>query len=336
MRVLAAALAVCAAACERPASEFSCTDSTECTPDGTCAPTGFCSFPDGTCPGGQRYGDGAGDLTGVCVGDEPGPDAMPTGCDLQKPFGAPVDVAGLQSADDDANLRLSADERTAYFFSARGGSEQLYVATRPGATADFGAPVLLAGVNGGTTTINPEITADDLTIVFASMRTGGAGGYDLYYAQRATPTGTFANVQPVADLDSAAQELQPVLTGTGIYFNRDDQIFRAVGSLDGGFAAPTAITELNTAQIQDPVESPDELTLYFGSSRAGGMGDVDVWVAHRAAIGDTWTQLAPLDGPVDTSDLETPADISPDGCRLYITTHDPGGDLAIAVATRPL
>lgn len=69
-----------AGAC-RGASAFACTQSDECGAQGVCEPSGFCSFPDGECPSGQRYGDHApGSVAGVCVpvgeassGDDEGP-----------------------------------------------------------------------------------------------------------------------------------------------------------------------------------------------------------------------------------------------------------------------
>jgi hypothetical protein len=56
---------------------FSCELDTDCMRNGiagTCEPTRFCSFPDPQCASGWRYGELSGDLSSVCVGDEP-PDA---------------------------------------------------------------------------------------------------------------------------------------------------------------------------------------------------------------------------------------------------------------------
>jgi hypothetical protein len=58
-----------------------CASAVECGAAGVCEPSGFCSFADVGCTGGRRYGDGAGDLSGECVGsggdlDGPGADAV--------------------------------------------------------------------------------------------------------------------------------------------------------------------------------------------------------------------------------------------------------------------
>ena len=52
-------------------SVFQCEQAEDCHDHGTngvCQPDGYCSFPDDTCPSGQRYGDLAGgSLAGQCV-----------------------------------------------------------------------------------------------------------------------------------------------------------------------------------------------------------------------------------------------------------------------------
>jgi hypothetical protein len=56
------------------ANAFPCDVTSECVDAGqlgVCQADGWCSFPDGGCPSGQRYGEHAGDgLAGLCVGDD--------------------------------------------------------------------------------------------------------------------------------------------------------------------------------------------------------------------------------------------------------------------------
>ena len=57
---------------------------------------------------------------------------------------------------------------------------------------------------------------------------------------------------------------------------------------------PTINTEFNE---QGPTLSNDELSLYFGSDRSGGIGGFDIWVAKRACTGCPWeapTNLGPV------------------------------------------
>lgn len=77
-RLAAVCLALAAGACGK-LDTFACAQSSECVHDGlagTCEPGGLCSFPDGTCPSGKKYGEFAGDQSGLCV--EPGATSAPT------------------------------------------------------------------------------------------------------------------------------------------------------------------------------------------------------------------------------------------------------------------
>src|SRR3954471_6065872 len=48
-------------------------------------------------------------------------DALPPPCDLSKPFGAPVLVAGVNSTADEPEAAMSSDELTIYVASSRAG-----------------------------------------------------------------------------------------------------------------------------------------------------------------------------------------------------------------------
>src|SRR5207249_823543 len=78
--------------------------------------------------------------------------------------------------------------------------------------------------------------------------------------------------------------------------------------------------ELGGTSDSAPVTSVDGLTLFFASDRAVGPGGgADVWVATRAALG------APFDTPRLAPELSSPAVdipgwISPDGCRMYLSS----------------
>ena len=309
---------------------------------GVCQTTGFCSFADDQCPSGQSYGAASGRLGGICVGQEPVDSGSgdPVGCDPAKPFGAPVLVEGVGSASEDASLRLSLDEKTAYFFSARTGTKQLFTATRASVTAAFSGVSVLANVNTDNQ-YNPAITADGLTLFFASYRTTGVGDNDIYQATRSSLTDDFADVRLAPNVNTAASEVQPYVTrdGTTLYFVRTavgtgDTVFRAVGSVTRGFVNPAAVPELDgPTNDSDPVLSADGLTLFWSTDRPGGMGDLDVWQARRSSVSDEFTDLAPVTS-VNSTAFDSPSDISADGCRLYLTSIRTG-KTSIFVATRP-
>jgi len=299
---------------------------------------GFCSFGDQGCASGQRYGAASGALGGVCVGDESGTgNNVPPSCDLTKPFGAAVLVPGLASSGEDGSARLSPDEKTAYFFSARTGKKLLYTALRPDATAAFQDVSVLANVNTSDQ-YNPAITADGLTLFFASFRAGTDN--DIFQASRSTTTDDFTSVRLAPNVNTAASEVQPYITrdGTTMYFVRTlatgQTVLRAVGSPTAGFTNPSVVPELDgPTNDSDPVQSADGLTLYWGSDRPGGLGDVDVWQAHRTSTSAAFGELAPITS-VNTAGFDSPSDVSEDGCRLYITSQR-NGRTGIYVATRP-
>ena len=319
-------------ACVRPAASFECTTSDQCTGGGICQPAGVCSFADADCPSGQRYGAASGDLSGSCVD---GTDR--TICDLAKPFGTPVPVAGVTgSGVQDGDLRLSPDEKTAYFFSDRTGALLLFTAQRTGPTAKFDTPSALANVNAGNQ-YNPAISADGRTLFFASFR---STSNDIYQATRASAGDAFTNVRLVPGVNSAESEVQPYVArdGATMYFVRElaigKTVFSAAGSLGAGYANPQPVLELDgPTNDDDPVISADGMTLYWGSDRPGGAGDVDVWRATRTSTSAAFGDLAPV-ASVNSSAQDSPSDISSDGCRLYLTSNR-DGRVGIYVATRP-
>ena len=84
--------------------------------------------------------------------------------------------------------------------------------------------------------------------------------------------------------------------------------------------------------------SPDGLTLYFQSERAGGMGSCDIWTSTRVSKDDPWVTPVNLGSPVNSVyDEDCPA-ISADGLELFFFAWGrPGGagKSDIWVSTRP-
>src|SRR3990172_12692251 len=57
------------------------------------------------------------------------------------------------------------------------------------------------------------------------------------------------------------------------------------------WSAPSSagLESVNTTALEGcAMQSPDGLSLYFASDRAGGYGQLDIWVAYRADTGDAW------------------------------------------------
>jgi len=82
--------------------------------------------------------------------------------------------------------------------------------------------------------------------------------------------------------------------------------------------------------------SGNELELYFASSRSGGHGRFDIWVATRQTRSDPWATPENLGPTINTTGIDSTPWITPDGLELYFSSDRPGGygGVDIWVATR--
>ena len=74
-----------------------------------------------------------------------------------------------------------------------------------------------------------------------------------------------------------------------------------------------------------PRISSDGLYLHFSSTRPGGYGENDIWVAKRKSTKDEWEPAANLGPRVNSSDVDLWPSISADGLTLYFYSLRPGG-----------
>lgn len=258
-------------------------------------------------------------------------------CDPLKPFGAPVALSSLNSASDERNVTLSADELTLYLVRKDGsGQGDIWVATRANVNDVFLAPALLGGVNGPSDEGNASITGDGKNLVFHSNRDGGAGLYDLYVATRANPQAQFTQVVPMIGLNAPSNEYHPFVLPTGktLYFdsnNRDGgvgaaDIYVASGIDPVSFGSAALVPELSsTASDTQPTVSADALTIVFGSDRPGGQGGLDLWIATRPTIANTFGPPENMGPTLNASGTDLPGWLSADGCLLYFSSDRAGG-----------
>lgn len=102
------------------------------------------------------------------------------------------------------------------------------------------------------------------------------------------------------------------------------------------FGAPTPLTALNVAGVEDSHGrlTPDELTIFFSSFRAGGAGGADLYTATRAQRTDPFGTPANLGAPINESTGETMPSISGDGLTLYFVSDRAYG-AHVWFSTRP-
>jgi hypothetical protein len=277
-------------------------------------------------------------------------------CDLGKPFGAPVPVDGLDlnTPANEGTPRLSPNELTIYFWSDRGadgpGTPRLYYATRMDKGDPFGTASTLPTLASPQTEASPSATGDGITLFWESDRGDGQTG-DIYFATRATAMGTFMNPAPVPNVNTTSDEATPYVhpMGTSLYFSSDrpsgmggEDLYHSARQGDGAFAAPDALKELNSsADEYAPVITADELNIYWGSNRrdANNHGDFDILYAHRDAPSATFGAPTNAGDLLNSSGMDFPGWISPDGCVLYLESTRAGaggkGGRDLYVARRP-
>lgn len=274
--------------------------------------------------------------------DARSPDAPPAGrCDPKKPFGAPVLVDGINTAGGpagEAGASLTPDELTIYFASNRlnpGTPDfDIYVATRASTSDAFDAGQKIAALDLGGDERSTWILPDALTIYIYSS--AGTGGYDLFVATRASTSAPFGTPQPLG-VNTAEIEEGGAVTGDGktLYFQRGTaaETYRSINA-GAGFATATAVAELNGPDADAPIPSPDDLTIYFASARAGGMGGPDIYMATRPSTSDAFNQITNLTS-LNSTEFDVPSWVSPDGCVMYLTSlRGPGFE--VWSAARPL
>ena len=78
---------------------------------------------------------------------------------------------------------------------------------------------------------------------------------------------------------------------------------------------------INTASNENnPTLSPDGLSLYFTSDRAGGLGLTDIWVSHRTCGDCPWAAAVNLGSPINTASTDIAPTISIDGHLLFFAS----------------
>lgn len=262
-------------------------------------------------------------------------DAAEPACISGAPFGAPKLIAELNDpVEFDGTLRLLPDELSGYFWSRRGGGDgDLYFAERTSLGAPFSIR-LVQGVDTAMSELDPTITSDGSILVFRRSNPGN----DLFVATQAGAPDSFSMVTAIAVINTANDETQCFMP-----LDRDELYFQSPRTGGGdvylstrmgtAFGAPVLVAGIATASDEgDPVVTPDGLTMYFRSDRAAPLGGYNVYVATRAFVGDPFSnvQLVPN---VNSAADEGPSWISPDDCRLYLSS-DVAGSNDIYVATR--
>lgn len=246
---------------------------------------------------------GAGLLAGASV-------AMPS-------FGewaAPTSIESLPDSSGDLNTTFidgcasqSRDGLTLYFNSNRAGTHDIYRATRASKSEGFGNPVRLpAPVN---TTANDEACPTlrpGGQLYFSSNRHDPA--YDLYVSREgpkgwATPNRLGPNINVAGLLDESAAFYEDGDGNEVMLFCRrstngaNGKIYQSV---NGGPASLVAGGPHSSASDCRPSVTHDGKTIFFDSTRSGGLGAQDLYYATRSNLSQPFgsaVHLQTLSGP---------------------------------------
>jgi len=205
----------------------------------------------------------------------------------------------------------------------------------------FGEPTNLGPVlNGPANEAGLDISADGLTIVFDSARPGGYGQYDLWMATRPTiqdPWGPPANLGPMINSSAMDYGARMADNGLALYFesdrpggygNRDLWVSTRPTTNDLWGPPANLGSPVNTAAIEGTLWiTPDQLELYFESTRPGGYGSSDIWVAKRASQDAPWGPPENLGPSVNSPGGDGGTCLSADGRVLFFSSLGrPGGN----------
>lgn len=139
----------------------------------------------------------------------------------QAPFVSEEIAVGVTSADDESSPHLAESDRALYFARGTAGARDLYVAYRASIDDEtFGPPARLDELSSDGDDLSPALTADGLTIVFASDR---EGSMNLYYAIRASVDEPFGEPVSLGAINSPGIDTDPFITRDGcfLYFASD-------------------------------------------------------------------------------------------------------------------
>lgn len=120
-------------------------------------------------------------------------------------FGAPSMAANINSGSADVQPFLTADGQELWFTSNRPGGLGIYDIYRAAKTGNaFGTPEAVVALNSANDEILPVLSADKLTVYFASDRSGGIGLTNIWMSHRSTVTDGFPTPTLVTELSSTA------------------------------------------------------------------------------------------------------------------------------------
>ena len=243
----------------------------------------------------------------------------------------PGSSAAVNSPAVDGCASHSPDGLTIVFNSNRGGNQDLYMATRSSTSEGFGAPVPLpAPVNTSANEACPTI-ANGHRLYFSSDREDPS--YDIYVSKRgpngwSEPENLGPNINTPGWLDEAAAFYEDGGDQVMLFSSRqaggagDGNIYQSV---NGGPKSLVAGGPNSSASDNRPSVTRDGLTIFFDSTRSGGLGGPDIYYATRSSASQPFGPAIQLIG-LSSSEFDARATISKDGSFITFSSVRAGNE----------
>ncbi len=252
---------------------------------------------------------------------------------LDDEFGIPEDVAFSIPVGRAWLPSMTADQLQLMFTSDRAGGiglHDIWVSKRTKVTDPFGPPANLGSVVNSTGADSGTLSNDGLTLVIQSVG-HDPDGSSLYLTTRESLTSPFGELVRLNEsINSVEFEISPCLSSDDrtLVFSRDTAHSSRVTDLDLWMAtrvdthsafglARRLPTPVNNPGFDDsaPSFSRDGQTLYFRSTRPGGVGGGDIWVSRRVPK-TTSSSIS------STGDLKQEEQVSTPGPTEILTSAD--------------
>jgi Tol biopolymer transport system component len=132
--------------------------------------------------------------------------------DRVSPWAAPQRIVELASSSDDNGAMETADRLHLVFASSRGGSEDLFEATRTAVGQPWGNVTKLVNLSTAAVSEDQHWINANATVIYFTADLPGSDGLAIWMATRATPAGDFGAPQRIVELDAPLEDADPWLS----------------------------------------------------------------------------------------------------------------------------
>lgn len=206
-------------------------------------------------------------------------------------------------------------------------------------------------INSASDDQHPAISHDGLSLYISSTGPGGRGGLDIWVSQRKSidaPWGPPVDLGP--NINSPGNDSAPAFSrdGSRLYFHSSGHGATVAGQGCGdvdlfvsrredkhddfgwqpaqnlGCVVNSPFSDSGPTVFED--EETGIATLYFTSTRPGGLGDFDIWASTRAEDEQAFGEPR-LVKELSSGSRDTRTAIRSDGLEIFLSSGRPGDDV---------